>query len=248
MELIDNSLMMSTNPIADKQIEDYTLSDLTKMFNFVTPNSDFISELLIFKHMKNISCDENTILLPAHPANMLLPGIYNLDTPDGLEKKLLEIYPDRNIPFDCSLFAQFYCQTMGKNGMHKKSYIFCFPPINIFFNLIDGGTDTLYYIVPKNKECEDQLKQSSCNSKGQFVIKISENKFIGLTSSGIFRKSLQDWRTMLFNECEKWSYNRKDMLMSEDNLLKKIIYCKIKLNKLDDWIAISENNRIDINM
>ena len=146
----------------------------------------------------------------------------------------------KSVTVDCSLFVQIIYNSFTD----KCGGIYYLPLYRIFFDTVDGNTDTLRYIKPKNSDAWGHLTTSTCNSKGQFVIKIGKddmdnNLYLGLTSEGVVIGTFELYRNFLKRNIEKWVTTKGTLETdSIDGIMKSIIEIYLVQNKLDEWEII----------
>ena len=185
----------------------------TKSFTFqFMKSSELMRESVIFRHLNYVEGNINKIITPIK---------YKLMTPDGLVNRLTEIFPDKVVIMDCSLFAQFYVQSILDHKNENTSYDFILSPSVDHFIEIDKSSKMLHYLCPATFALCDILRVSNCQSKGQFLVKCSETTdiYVGLTEKGILELTINEWIAKLVEDIKMWlltEYKITDELSPDD--------------------------------
>jgi len=189
-------------------------------YNFIMPKTNIL-ETEFFKNLEHVSGKIGES-----------PTLYLLNCPGGLELFLKNISNDGEFPvqMDCAIFSQFVCYYESDPNLDK--YIFTIgAPINALSIFLINPK--ICYLRPTHDDSFTYLQKSSCDSKGQFLIKRSEDLYYGLSSDGPITQTLNEWISLLKNDCEEWlEVSPKN---SYETSLKGLIKCLILMNKLDTW-------------
>lgn len=120
-----------------------------------------------------------------------------------------------------------------KDTIDERSFV-------LSFNIVDNDSNTLGYITPHDLEARKYICQSSCISKGQFVIKVDNDKYMGLTDEGVVTKSLREYAVALRTGIGNWQqkYNGEGVIgiiPSIANTLGCLISCLFVMRRFDTW-------------
>jgi hypothetical protein len=193
-------------------------------YNFTMPTiKSNITETIFFKNLEHISGEIGKS-----------PTYYLLNCPNGLNDFLNNISSNGIIPIqlDCAIYVQLVCYYDSNPNLDK--YIFIIgAPINALSIYFPIENTIMCYLRPSNYSAFDYLQQSSCNSKGQFLIKTSDNTYYGLGSNGPINQTLNEWISDLKNDCLTWL--KMAPKSNYEKSLKSIINCLLLSGKLDEW-------------
>lgn len=178
--------------------------DILTLFDFRMCKIDNLFDLLIFDHMVTIK-----------------KNVYELNAPDGLIDKLNNLFPSKIIYLDCSLFAQFMIQYLD-NCDRLKYYFHYDCDLEIFADY----KYIMNYIRPTSDDIYDALIKAKCDFMGVCVIELDDNKYLGLGSSTVEVKTLEEWVDFLYQEYQNWT-----KLEDDNNLEYMICTSRIKKNR-----------------
>jgi hypothetical protein len=156
---------------------------------------------------------------------------HDLKENETFDAFLERLHGGTEIPLDCAIFAQIVHQAEN--------------PCSVV--LITSGlyimSDNFHYISPMNEDIGKYLQKSTCQSKGEWVIKVSDEQdeagelFLGLGNEGPVVKGFLEWAQYLKNNIRTWSdVDRDEFSPSLDSSIRGMTACYLNLNMLDTWI------------
>ena len=178
-----------------------------------------IKELPILKFCKHIS--------GRHPS----PELYEFPTPDGLIVALQKLYPEGEIILDCALFSQLYAYYTIDPMKTEYTFILGLP-IN-YTTLFNYEFYKLFYLLPTDQQVASDLQKFQFVGKGQWLVYDGGDKYIGLCSYGVVKKSLEWWINKCITTCVKYSETPAENIRQIGE--KGIISIYIKTSRLKKW-------------
>jgi hypothetical protein len=161
---------------------------------------------------------------------------YTLECPNGLKAKIKELYPNGIIELDCSLGGQLIRHAyLNSDATVFKFYI---NPSAMYQKRMD--LDGLVYLAPTDLSIAYQLQQTECASKGQWLLEMKDNKYIGVTERGIIYQSIDDWIVEVKKSCFEWAKCSTFAVHKRDSDRKKSIRQHFSAGKLDSWSLIKD--------
>jgi len=219
-------LYIDTHPIIRQDTHKQLQHDnfLLKEFRFVLIDENTpVMTIPLFKNARKDNINERSLIL-------------SFKTENGLRAFLEEKYPDKVIHCDCSVFAQLYFA--AKYRQNDTAQMIHIGLADIFFNTIDNDSNTLGYITPHDREAQEYICKTNYISKGQFVIKIEDDKYMGLTNEGVVTKSLREYAVALRTNIGIWEKKYKSGKCIAPNFtdtLGSIISCLFAMGRFDKW-------------
>lgn len=159
-----------------------------------------------------------------------------------------------SVVVDCSVFVQIAALLLNNRGQGPS--FFLFPPgqgvLPLFAMLFEMDFG---YVRPENLEAAESLQNTSFLNKGQWVLKVGTDKYMGLVGSGVVVLTEHEWSQRMLADLLKeldsrpastfHSRYQNDMgspfsdltncasILS--NLESTIVYLNVKMGKLDRW-------------
>ena len=157
---------------------------------------------------------------------------------------------------DCSLYAQLILHFLYDKIAKER-------PIRFYIIYKDYEADCVkdqlydrmrYVGLSYNRNNENApstqlmkiLQASSCDDKGQYVVELETNKYIGVTSDyGSYYTSIDDWINHVFVGICKWLFilpNMKPQDIQNKQMIKNIIFSKEGKKCLKYW-CLTDNHK-----
>ena len=167
-------------------------------------------------------------------ATKINDGIYflNINPNESISKFLKRIH-NHNGPYimDCTIYAQLVSFVLTNMWPTNGGIIPIFICEDIgTLMLWINKTPEMGYIGVINDKIRANISSMMTHSKGQWCIRISKNKFLGLSSDGPYILSLEEWIIKLRNGLKKHMRD-KSISYRDKNLLN--LY--IRSGKLSNW-------------
>ena len=157
---------------------------------------------------------------------------HNLKKGETLDQFLERLHDGVDIPLDCALFVQIV--NLAQEVWEHKVVL-----ISSGLYIMSSG---LHYISPMNEDIGKYLQESTCQSKGEWVVKVSDEEdeagelFLGLGNEGPVVQGFSEWALYLKNNIRTWSEVERDIMShSFDSSVRGMTACYLSLNMLDSW-------------
>jgi hypothetical protein len=104
--------------------------------------------------------------------------------------------------------------------------------------MLSSRKDNIFCLIPNDKEVFDTLQSSIIVAKSQWVYKLKDDQYIGLSSTGPKIMSGLDWVKDL-QESIKFESSNIKCESSDIQILHMLISCYFGLKQLDTWKLVS---------
>jgi hypothetical protein len=164
---------------------------------------------------------------------------------EDLGKFLKRLHPDGVVLCDCNIFAQLLTTALDGSSM-------------ILLNFGCNTDDRPRYLMASDEKVHEYLQQSSCQSKGMWVVPTSYinaalddpasmlpvDQFVAMTSLGPQCMTKDQWGSYLTSNVYKWAeQGTEDMefmvdrsaVRSLDYTLKKMVQCMLAMGRVGKW-------------
>jgi len=141
---------------------------------------------------------------------------------------------------DCSMFVQL----VSAVKRDEKIILLVITSTKVAVILHISHYPELCYITVENNELYDILQKTNLDDKGQWVMPMGEDKYLGLSSIGPIVCSFSEWVERLCNGL--FLFVNINLLKKNDilnNALAGIIYCINNLGEMDKWVMNCNNGK-----
>ncbi len=180
---------------------------------------------------------------------------HTVDRNETLPQFLQRIYQKESYDMDCSLYAQLASLVLSRKwGDDFVLSIAAKEDVETFLWMTK--IPEMGYIGVSNDRAASHLMTLPVAFKGQWVIQINSNSFLGLTCDGPCVKTMEEWISYLRNKLEE--YSLADTCESFQQIGTVILRIYFKLGLMNEWgfytlmgipsiTAICTSNGIEIN-
>lgn len=154
-------------------------------------------------------------------------------TGETIEGFLKRVYKGaETYPMDCSIYAQLAAIVLSDKWPIQGGYIFLYFVKNVP-NFWNTKYSELGYILPKNLEVMLDIRDSPTNSKGQWIVRLNNSKFLGLSDDGPRTMDSGEWVLSLIQGLNEFVHRWTDSKMPPKTMYE--VFCKVSAEKIMEW-------------